>query len=76
MSEIPKMKTRSEAERLDAAVDQAIAACGGDTRAAIRALIVANEFYEAEYSKLAAKVSRGFSRGEAKLPRDRKDWYD
>jgi hypothetical protein len=31
---------------LEAAVDQAIAACGGDLRATIRALIVANEYLE------------------------------
>jgi len=32
---------------LEAAVDQAIAACGGDLRATIRALIVANDYLEA-----------------------------
>ena len=31
---------------LEAAVDQAIAACGGDMRSTIRALIVANEYLE------------------------------
>jgi hypothetical protein len=76
MSAHPKISAEAEAERLEAAVDQALSACGGDSRAAIRALIVANEFYEAEYSKLVDKVSRGFMRGENKLPRDRKDWYD
>ena len=35
-------------EDLEAAVDQAIAGCGGDMRSAIRALIVANNFLEAE----------------------------
>lgn len=70
------MKAPSEAERLEAAVDQAIAACDGDARAAIKALIVTNEFYEAEYSRLVAKVSRGYARGEATLPRDRKHWFD
>jgi hypothetical protein len=54
-------------ERLEAAVDQAIAACGGDMRATIKALIVANEFLE-------ASVSHGYVRGT--LPADRKDWYD
>ena len=34
------------AEELEAAVDQAIAACGGDARDAIRALIIANDFLE------------------------------
>jgi hypothetical protein len=35
---------------LDAAVDQAIAACDGDMRSTIRALIVANEFLESDVS--------------------------
>lgn len=76
MSAGPGTKTPSDADRLEVAVDQAIAACGGDVRAAIKALIVANEFYEAEYGKLVAKVSRGYARGEAALPRDRKRWFD
>jgi hypothetical protein len=31
---------------LDAAADQAIAACGGDAKEAVKALLVANEFLE------------------------------
>jgi hypothetical protein len=38
---------------LEAAVDQAIAACDGDMRSTIRALIVANEFLESEVGALA-----------------------
>jgi hypothetical protein len=34
---------QTDAEQLDAAADQAIAACGGDAREAVKALIVANE---------------------------------
>ncbi len=45
------------AEELEAAVDQAIAACGGDARDAIRALIVANDFLECEVSELMKAVS-------------------
>jgi hypothetical protein len=45
---------------LDAAADQAIAACGGDAREEVKALIVANEFLEAE---LETSVSRGYLRG-------------
>jgi hypothetical protein len=45
---------------LDAAADQAIAACGGDAREAVKALLVANEFLEAEIEE---KVSRGYLRG-------------
>src|SRR5260370_42575703 len=48
---------------LDAAVDAAIAACGGDARAAVRALIVANNYLEAEVKRLAEAVSSGFTRG-------------
>ena len=36
------------ADGLEAAVDQAIAACGGDLRSTIRALIVANDYLETE----------------------------
>lgn len=56
MSAFPEPNPETEAEQLEAAVDQAIAACGGDPRAAIRALILANDFLE-------ASASRGFRRG-------------
>ncbi len=55
--------TQSYAEQLEAAVDQAVAACGGDVRAAVRALIVANEFLETEVSKLMKAASRAYLRG-------------
>jgi hypothetical protein len=48
---------------LDAAIDVAIEACGGDARAAVRALIVANNYLEAEVKRLAETVSSGFTRG-------------
>ncbi|WP_407169941.1 hypothetical protein [Bradyrhizobium sp. ORS 111] len=48
---------------LEAAVDQAIAACGGDMRATIRALVVASEFLESEISELMKAVSQAYSRG-------------
>jgi hypothetical protein len=48
---------------LEAAVDQAIAACGGDMRSAIRALIVANEYLESEASELMKAVSHAYARG-------------
>jgi hypothetical protein len=53
----------SEDGELEAAVDQAIAACGGDLRAAIRALIVANNFLESEVSELMKAVSHAYTRG-------------
>ena len=48
---------------LEAAVDQAIAACGGDLRATIRALIMANEYLENEVGELMKAVSHAYARG-------------
>jgi hypothetical protein len=53
----------SGSKELEAAVDQAIAACGGDMRDAIRALIVANDFLETEVSELMKAVSHAYIRG-------------
>ncbi len=52
-----------EPDRLEVATDQAIAACGGDARDAVKALIVANEFLEAQVEELRADVSKGYARG-------------
>jgi hypothetical protein len=60
MVEASPADSPSESARLDAAADQAIAACGGDAREAVKALLVANEFLENE---LATQVSRGYIRG-------------
>jgi hypothetical protein len=48
---------------LEAAVDQAISACGGDMRSAIRALIVANDYLETEVGELMKAVSHAYARG-------------
>jgi hypothetical protein len=66
---------QSDTDQLEAAADQAIAACGGDAREAVKALIVANHYLETELEKLRAAVSPGYARGQL-LPRNRKDWYD
>ncbi|HJY91582.1 MAG TPA: hypothetical protein VJ255_14950 [Candidatus Acidoferrum sp.] len=63
---------QSDTDQLEAAADEAIAACGGDARETVKALIVANHFLETELDKLRASVSAGYAR----LPPDRKDWYD
>jgi len=51
------------ADDLEAAVDEAIGACGGDLRATIRALIVANGYLESENEALNKAVSHAFIRG-------------
>ena len=58
---------------LDAAADQAIAACGGDAKEAVKALLVANDFLEAELAELRAKVSKGYARGRLPAARARKE---
>lgn len=52
-----------EGDDLETAVDQAISACGGDMRATIRALIVANDYLESEVGELMKAVSRAYARG-------------
>src|SRR5260370_40500116 len=52
-----------EDDGLEAAVDQAIAACGGDMRSTIRALIVGNEYLESEVGELMKAASHAYARG-------------
>jgi hypothetical protein len=52
-----------DGDGLEAAVDQAIAACGGDMRSTIRALIVANDYLESEVTELMKAVSQAYVRG-------------
>ena len=56
-------KPISDDDGLEAAIDEAIAACDGDLRAAIRALIVANDYLETEVAELMKAVSRAYVRG-------------
>jgi hypothetical protein len=52
----PKNQPTPKPDRLEAATDQAIAACGGKARDTVKALIVTNEFLEAQ-------ISQGYVRG-------------
>ncbi|WP_146993104.1 hypothetical protein [Bradyrhizobium macuxiense] len=56
VSEAATLKLQSDAQALKAAADQAIAACDGDAREAVKALLIANEFLERE---MEAQVSHG-----------------
>ena len=46
----------------EAEVDEAIAICGGDVRAALRATLIANAYLEAEIERLTKAISTGFAR--------------
>ena len=47
----------------EAEVEEAIATCGGDVRAALRATLIANAYLEAEIERLTEAISTGFARG-------------
>ena len=55
-----------DSDPLEAATDQAIAACGGNARDAVKALIVANEFLETEVCELMQAISHAYARGRFK----------
>jgi len=63
------LNPQSDADQLEAAADQAIEACGGNAREAVKALIVANQFLETDLEKLKAAVSKGYARGKLKRPK-------
>jgi stage V sporulation protein SpoVS len=63
MSESAAPNPQGAADRLEAATVEAIAACGGDARAAVKALIVANEYLESEVCELMQAVSHAYVRG-------------
>ncbi|MDA9396260.1 hypothetical protein WN73_37735 [Bradyrhizobium sp. CCBAU 45394] len=66
-------QTNPARDGLEAAADQAIEACGGDAREAVKALLVASEFLENEIAELKAAVSKGYSRGRHVAQRDHKE---
>jgi hypothetical protein len=49
----------SDVNRYERACDQAIAMCDGNMRSTIKALIMANEYLEAELAELQAAVEGG-----------------
>jgi hypothetical protein len=59
---LPRPSDLEPSAALEAEVDEAIATCGGDTRATIRVLLVANRYLENEIERLQQAVSAGYSR--------------
>lgn len=58
------MSAKSEhVDDVEREVDAAIAACGGDLREAIKALIVTNKLLWSELQTASTRVSSGYSRG-------------
>jgi hypothetical protein len=61
----------SDVSRYEQACDQAIAMCDGNLRSTIKALIMANEYLEAELQELQTAASRDCA--PASSPRARSD---
>ena len=71
MSAAPEASA-SQPVDMDVAADQAIAACGGP-REAVKALLVAVEFLEAQLDEIRSSVSAGYARGRFDRSRNRKE---
>ena len=56
-----------EPDRYEIAVDETIAACGGDQRAALKALLIANKFLEHQLESMSVQVSNGYARGRIRF---------
>jgi hypothetical protein len=69
MSRASAPKPQPDARQLEAATDQAIAACCGDARHAVTALIVANEFLEAQVRELQPPFLTAMRAGSLKPSR-------
>ena len=50
------------ADDWEASVDQVLTICDGDPRAALRTLLIANEYLHAEVERLEALISKGYAR--------------
>lgn len=62
MSSEPQPAEQSAFDVSDAEIDEALAACDGDARATIRALLIGQAYLEHEMSRLQANGSSGFRR--------------
>ena len=60
-------------EALEAAVKSVIAECDGNLMAALRVLVLANSYLEAEVARLAEAVSRGYAREDVRAAARRRD---
>lgn len=58
-----ELASKHDQDELEAATDQAIDACGGDARATVKALLVANAFLEDELAVAVPAISYGYSKG-------------
>lgn len=65
-----KQQTNPDIDQYEAATEEAIEACGGDARAAVKALLIVNAFLEDELVLAKMAVSYGYSKGWHARKRD------
>ncbi|MCB1471155.1 MAG: hypothetical protein KDK08_29210 [Rhizobiaceae bacterium] len=70
MTQPKRADVSNEPDLLDAAVNDAIAECGGDLRTAVRALVADNLALQRELDFASLAMSFGFSRGYFARQRD------
>jgi replication-associated recombination protein RarA len=58
----PAVSLTVPSEELEAAVDAVVALCEGDQRAALRALVAANDYLNADVERLQELISKGYAR--------------
>lgn len=63
----PQEADGTAADEIDAGVEAAIRACDGDARAAVKALVIANHFLEAELESAVKRLSAGYVHGKLRL---------
>lgn len=66
MTSEPVPAERNPFDVSDAEIDQALAACGDDPRATIRALLVGQAYLEKRLSQVQADASVGYRRRQAR----------
>jgi hypothetical protein len=68
-SALPQTATDAQkTEALDRAVDEAIALCDGDVRAALKSSIVCIQWLEARIAQMRTSASVGYMRGKQPKP--------
>lgn len=65
--------TQYDTPDVEAELAQALAICGGDALAALRATLIANAFLERRVELLLAGQSAGYARGRVRKPSAKKD---
>lgn len=67
MSSVHQPAEQSPFDVSETEIDEALAACDGDPRATIRALLVGQAYLEHEMSRIQADASSGFRRRRHRL---------